>query len=77
MAEKIIIEGLPQFIGKHCETSSLKKVLDYHRLSLSEEMLFGLGGGAGFIYWYMKLMLSPFIGTRYGKVADFLTGICQ
>jgi len=77
MAEKIIIEGPPQFIGKHCETSSLKKVLDYHRLSLSEEMLFGLGGGAGFIYWYMKLMLSPFIGTRYGKVGDFLTGICQ
>ena len=75
--ERIVIEGLPQFIGKHCETSALKKVLDYHGLSLSEEMLFGLGGGVGFIYWYMKLMLSPFIGTRYGKVADFLTGICQ
>jgi hypothetical protein len=77
MAEKIIIEGLPQFIGKHCETSSLKTVLDYRGLSLSEEMLLGLGGGVGFIYWYMKLMLSPFVGTRYGKVADFSTRICE
>ena len=45
MAEKIVIEGLPQFIGKHCETNSLKEVFDYHGFSLSEEMLFGLGGG--------------------------------
>jgi hypothetical protein len=52
-------------------------VLDYHGLSLSEEMLLGLGGGIGFIYWYMKMMPSPFIGTRYGKGADFPTNICR
>jgi hypothetical protein len=55
------------FGGKHCWTTALRGVLDYHKLHLSEEMIFGLGGGLGFIYWYMKLMPSPFIGTRWGK----------
>lgn len=77
MVGKLIIEKFKQFGGKHCETASLKKVLDYHGLPLSEEMLFGLGGGVGFIYWYMKMMPVPFIGTRYGKVGDFLLTICK
>ncbi len=51
-------------------------MLDLHRLHLSEEMLFGLGGGVGFIYWYMKRMNAPFIGTRYGKVEEFSLNIC-
>lgn len=67
MAEKLIIEGFNQFGGKHCWTTSLKNVLAYHGLNLSEEMLFGLGGGVGFIYWYMKMMPAPFVGGRYGK----------
>ena len=66
---------LVPFIGKHCETTALKRVLDYHGLSLSEEMLLGLGGGIGFIYWYTKMMPSPFIGGRYGKIADFSANI--
>lgn len=52
-------------------------MLDRHGISLSEEMLLGLGGGVGFIYWYMKLMPSPFIGTRYGKGTDFPRNICK
>ena len=62
--------------GKHCWTTSLKNVLDYHGLNLSEEMIFGLGGGIGFIYWYMKFMPTPFIGTRYGKNMDTLVTTC-
>ena len=54
MPERLIVEGFEPFVGKHCETSTLKRVLDYHGLYLSEEMLLGLGGGIGFIYWYMK-----------------------
>ena len=77
MAERLVIQGFKEFVGKHCETSALRRVLDYHGLSLSEEMLFGLGGGVGFIYWYTKMMPSPFIGTRYGKVVNFLGSICQ
>ncbi len=75
--EKLIIQDFNQFGGKHCQTTALKSVLDYHGLHLSEEMLLGLGGGVGFIYWYMKLMPSPFIGTRYGKVEEFLLSTCK
>ncbi|MFQ6052228.1 MAG: BtrH N-terminal domain-containing protein [Candidatus Hydrothermarchaeota archaeon] len=75
--EKLMIQGFNQFGGKHCQTAALKNILGYHGLHLSEEMLLGLGGGIGFIYWYMKLMPSPFIGTRYGKVDEFLLNICR
>ncbi len=75
--ERLVIRGFKEFVGKHCETSALKRVLDYHGLSLSEEMLFGLGGGVGFIYWYTKLMPSPFMGTRNGKAPDFLKNACR
>lgn len=77
MPDAILLPGLKPFIGKHCETTALKRVLDYHKLFLSEEMLLGLGGGIGFIYWYMKQMPSPFIGCRNGKVPDFLITACQ
>ena len=77
MTEKMIIEDFKQFGGKHCQTTALKNISDYHGLHLSEEMLLGLGGGIGFIYWYMKRMSSPFIGTRYGKGEEFLLNICK
>ncbi len=77
MAERLMLEGFKPFVGKHCETTALKRVLDYHGLSLSEEMLLGLGGGIGFIYWYVKMMPSPFVGGRYGKGTDFPTNICR
>ncbi len=77
MSESIILQGFKPFIGKHCETGSLKRALDYHGLALSEEMLFGLGGGIGFIYWHMKAMPSPFVGTRYGKGTDFPANILK
>jgi hypothetical protein len=77
MAEKLMLEGFKSFIGKHCETTALKRALDYHGLDLSEEMLLGLGGGIGFIYWYMKIMPSPFIGGRNGKVAEFAVTACK
>ena len=77
MTERLVLEEFEPFVGKHCETSALKRALDYHGLSLSEEMLLGLGGGIGFIYWYMKMMPSPFIGGRYGKGTDFPINICR
>jgi hypothetical protein len=55
----------------------LKNIFSYHGLNLSEEMLFGLGGGVGFIYWYLKLMPAPFIGTRYGKGVEPLINTCR
>lgn len=70
LKEKLILKDFRYFGGKHCWTTSLKNALAYHGLDLSEEMLFGLGGGLGFIYWYMKMMPVPFIGGRYGKGTD-------
>jgi len=77
MPERLMLDGFEPFVGKHCETTALKKALDYHKLSLSEEMLFGLGGGIGFIYWYMRTMPAPFVGGRHGKATDFLSNACQ
>lgn len=77
MPERLMLEGFKQFVGKHCETTALKRVLDYHGIYLSEEMLLGLGGGIGFIYWYMKMMPYPFVGGRNGKVAEFAVTICK
>ena len=77
MSVKLALEKFKPFVGKHCETTALKRALDYHGLSLSEEMLLGLGGGIGFIYSYMKMMPSPFIGSRYGKGTDFPINICK
>ena len=77
MSESFMLKGFAPFVGKHCETTALKRALDYHGLSLSEEMLLGLGGGIGFIYWYMKMMPSPFIGGRSGKGTEFPINICR
>ncbi|MFC1860811.1 BtrH N-terminal domain-containing protein [Chloroflexota bacterium] len=77
MAEKLAIQGYKHCGGKHCWTTALKNALDYHGLHLSEEMLFGLGSGVGFICWNMKHMPAPFIGGRYGKGTEPLIRICQ
>jgi len=42
LTETLIIDEFHEFGGKHCETASLKKVLNFHELSISEEMLLGL-----------------------------------
>jgi hypothetical protein len=74
--EKLLVRGFKPFIGKHCETSALGKVLAHYGLSISEDMLLGLGGGIGFIYWHMKKMPYPFIGGRNGRFPGFLAAIC-
>jgi len=75
--EKIIVQGFNQFGGKHCQTTALKNIFAYHGLHISEEMLLGLGGGIGFIYWYTKQMTSPFIGCRNEKVDEFTLNVCK
>lgn len=65
------VDGFSYFGGRHCETASLQKVLRHHALLVSEELLFGLGGGIGFAYWQSKGMSRPFIGARNGKFPDF------
>jgi hypothetical protein len=77
MPEKIILEDFTYFGGKHCQTAAFRNLLAYHDIHLTEEMLFGLGGGIGFVYWYSKNMAVPFIGTRNRKVDDFQLAMCR
>ncbi len=65
------------WIGKHCETTAIKRVLDYYGFSFSEEFLFGLSGGIGFIYWYTKQMNSPFIGTKNKTKKGTIKEVCE
>ena len=47
--------------GANCQLSSLRKVLAYYNIELSEPMILGLCSGLGFFYYYMKLMPFPMI----------------
>jgi hypothetical protein len=66
MGNRYVIDDFNLFGGLHCETSAVRKVFLYNDLPISEEMLFGMGGGIGFIYWYMKQMPAPMVGGRGG-----------
>lgn len=72
----MILRVEPQhFGGSHCETASLRKLLLHQGVELSEELLFGLGGGMGFIYWQGQGMRAPFVGGRNGRFPDFVLRI--
>ncbi|HRF94855.1 MAG TPA: BtrH N-terminal domain-containing protein [Aggregatilineales bacterium] len=51
------------FETHHCETGSMRHIYVHNDHPLSEELLFGLGEGLGFIYWHQKGQ-PPFIGGR-------------
>lgn len=65
------------FGGAHCETAALSKIFRFHGLNYDEELLFGLGGGIGFVFWQSKRMPIPFVGGRNGKFPEFISRICQ
>ena len=64
---KIIIDDFKHIEGKNCQLSSVRKMLRYYGIDLSEEMIMGLASGIGFIYWDMKSMPYPFVGGLNGK----------
>jgi hypothetical protein len=60
------------FGGTHCETSALRKRLAVSGFAVSEAMLFGLGGGIGFMF--LERPDSPgFVGGRNGPFPLFTT----
>ncbi|MBM3210719.1 DUF4872 domain-containing protein [Candidatus Poribacteria bacterium] len=59
--------------GYHCQTNSLAKMFHHYNCPLSEDMLFGLGAGMGFMYWHQK-GIPPFVGGR-GNVKEFFQDI--
>ncbi|MFX1274714.1 MAG: BtrH N-terminal domain-containing protein [Promethearchaeota archaeon] len=58
---RLIIEDFKHISGANCQLSSLRKVLAYYDIELSEPMLLGLCSGLGFFYYYMKVMPFPMV----------------
>ncbi|MBB3118653.1 BtrH N-terminal domain-containing protein [Pseudoduganella violacea] len=52
------------FLGEHCESTMLVNLLRQQGIDLSEEMVFGLGMGLGYIHWQAGAMPFPFLGGR-------------
>jgi hypothetical protein len=57
------IVGFKALDGCHCVTTSFRKICAFNGYDISEEMLFGLGAGLGFMYWQQRGTL-PFFGGR-------------
>ncbi|MFN2135334.1 MAG: BtrH N-terminal domain-containing protein, partial [Candidatus Promineifilaceae bacterium] len=53
----------PALAGYHCWSNSIAKIYTHYGLPLTEELLFGLGAGLGFLYWEQK-GAPPFVGGR-------------
>ncbi|MBI5565166.1 MAG: DUF4872 domain-containing protein, partial [Chloroflexi bacterium] len=68
------VAGFKALDGCHCVTASFKKVCAFNRYDVSEEMLFGLGAGPGFMYWHQRGSL-PFFGGRGS--ADFNQAVAR
>jgi len=56
-------DGFKSLKTHHCYTGSMRHIYLYNQHDISEEMLLGLGGGVGFIYWRQK-GAPPFMGGR-------------
>jgi len=58
---RIVIDDFKHMAGANCQLSSLRKVLAYYNIEISEPMILGLCSGLGFFYFYMKRMPFPMI----------------
>ncbi|MCK4849222.1 MAG: BtrH N-terminal domain-containing protein, partial [Candidatus Heimdallarchaeota archaeon] len=58
--------------GVHCTSSALRNVFEFHKVNLSEAMVFGLGLGMGLSYLKIPGM-EPFFG---GRNKDFVKDFC-
>ena len=77
MADVLMVDGYTHHPGHHCESTAARNVFMHAGIELSEEMLFGLGEGLGFIYWFMKgkkvAMPFPFVGYRGGRAVELIS----
>jgi Domain of unknown function (DUF4872)/Butirosin biosynthesis protein H, N-terminal len=65
------VPGFVAFPTDHCVTGSLRHVYDHYGYAISEDLLLGLGGGLGFVYFHMK-GTDPF--ARFLDEAASITG---
>ena len=69
-----LVENFLHRPGVHCESSALRDIFEFYGFTFSESMIFGLGSGLGFIYWYGKQMPYPFVG---GRARDLHKNLCN
>lgn len=69
------MEGFINRPGVHCGSSALRNVFEFHGHRFTEDMIFGLGSGLGFVYWSMKRAVPPiFVG---GRTKDLVGNLCN
>ncbi len=73
----IVLKDFQHMRGLHCESTSLRKVLNHFGCEYEEEFLIGIAGGPGFVNWYTRKMDVPFIGTRNGKFPFYMEKACK
>lgn len=56
--------------GFHCSSTAVMNVLSYYGLPLSEEMVFGLGKGLGWVYMKDEKLPYPYISGRGSNLID-------
>lgn len=71
---KKVIDGFRTLGGQHCVTTALRQVFNFYGHDISEEMLFGLGSGLGFVY--INLAQAPLISGRI-KTLEFEAKIAK
>lgn len=76
----IKIEGFEHKVASHCESGSVRNLLNFEGVDISEPMAFGIGSGVDFIYLSFMKSFSPFpqIATRsaMGKIFKNLQKLC-
>lgn len=74
------IPGFEHKVASHCETGTLKNLVSFAGMEISEPMVFGLGSGPMFIYLFFAKGPStlPLIGLRNrpGNVFKFVGKLC-
>ena len=61
--------------GAHCGSASMRNMLRFRGIDLSEPMCFGLGSGAGFLY-LEDLPVPPFVAF-HGRIMEMERELCD
>jgi hypothetical protein len=70
-----LIGGFTHRPGLHAPASALRDILEFSGHKLSEETVFGLGCGHGFMYWRSKDMLPPILVG--GNASEGIVEACR
>jgi hypothetical protein len=70
---RVFIDEYPHGPGGHCSSTALRDLLKFYGHDFTEEMVFGLGVGIGFIYYSHPEMKPPvYIGGRTHNMEEQL-----